>query len=611
MSQNEYGVDAELIVEFVDESLDNLNNATNSFITLEADPNNKQALNGIFRCFHTLKGNAAFFNLLKVKSLAHIMEELMKLINEGKIKFSRSVANILISGIDELKAILERVRTGKPEVIDEQRHVDLSNKITLFIDQEQKKDCYSIWKNIKEDIEQFKGKFVSEDPSLNELFQKISKGISTISPLTKDEQGEKIIESEDTKEKQVSDQSEISEKTLGESTKTMRIAEATIDKFLDYVGELVVINETYGHVYNSLLTEYGMTNAVMDLQKNNESFSDLSQSLQTSILEIRKITIKTLLQRAPRIVRDVALTKGKEIKVTIKGDELLIDKSLIETLEGPFIHLLRNAADHGIETTEVRREKGKKIEGEILIDVTENEDNMFINIQDDGAGIDKKVVLEKAISNKIITTEKAVQMTEQELYQLLFIPGFSTVKEVTDISGRGVGMDIVKKNTESIGGKILIQSTPNLGSKFTLMFPKSVAIKIIDGFLVLINKQRYILPMNLVSESFEVKNNNITDTPGGGKCIMRHGLVYPLLKLSSIMNLRTNNGGENNNVGVTITVDSKPYVFLVDEVLGIQQILIKDIKGLPCSSEFIQGGAILGNEEVALVLNIEKILKTC
>ncbi len=613
----DYGVDPELVVEFVDESEELLSDVTNLFITLESTPDDKDAIDKIFRTVHTIKGNSAFFNLMKVKSMAHIMENLMNLIREGTVKFNEAISDVLIQGIDFLKDMLENVRNQQGEVDGENAYNGPVAEITKYVDSGKQEDPQGIWTNIFKDVDAFKAKFLTEDRSLEEIWKKIVKNLTIVSPVAEQKQKKDVEESieeaetahvEEKEKEKVEGKKE--EEKDSKSDKTMRVYESSIDGFLDFVGELVVVGEMYDHIQKRFAEDFGPIKSVADLKKNNETFNDLSTALQRSVLDVRRVPIKTLLQRAPRIIRDVATAKKKKIKVETEGEKIFIDKSLLESVEGPFVHMIRNAADHGIEIPEKRLEKGKEEVGNVLIAISENETSLFITIKDDGGGINKEIILNKAIENGILTKESVENISEQEIFHLLFAPGFSTAEEVTDISGRGVGMDVVKKSIEGIGGQIHIKSVLNEGSEFTIEIPKTVCVKIMEGFLVAVKSNKFVLPMTNVGESFKITNKEITETFGEGECIMHHGKVFPVVRLEKLLNLQ-NSSDEKKEENIGVILDNgttkNRTVLLVDEVLGTQQVVIKDIEGLPEQSELIAGGAVLGDERVAIVLNLENV----
>jgi len=692
MAEDKTDIHDGLIVEFLDDSEQMLNEVSNLFIQIEGNQHSYDAIDRIFRSVHTIKGNAAILSLQHIKKISHTMEDLMNLVRQGIIEIDREIANVLFKGVDWLQNIIQNVRDGKPEIKDQEEYQSFIMQITLVFDNARRSDPRALWANMRNDLAEFETQFSTENAELYKIWKRIAQTIVLVSPFLEqkkekkknnqdvvevdpqtviknilsqefeetlqDDLAEEVLSALKSLEEKVTDQSahlikeslelyhatvpvdgftsflseiilekieevvtkkrksdfverkntgsDVSE-DVSKSHKTMRIYEATIDHFLDLIGDLVVVGETYGHIEKYFLEEFGSIKAVTNLKKNNESFNELSLALQTGVLDIRRVPIKTLLQRAPRIIRDIVTLKNKKVRVDIKGEEILIDKSLLESVEAPFMHLIRNAADHGIENFEVRKKKGKEEEGKVLIEVVEEKDSMRICINDDGAGINKETILNSACEKGLISKEDSARFSEGETFDLLFKPGFSTAEEVTDISGRGVGMDVVKKDIEAIGGQIHIQSILNEGSSFTIEIPKTVCVRIMEGFLVESFGNRFILPMTSVGESFKIAEGDITETLGKGECILHHDTVFPLRRLNKILNLSNPGKESKGGIGVILNVGNSKIVLFVDDVLGTQQVVIKDIDGLLVQSELIAGGAVLGDEQVAIVLNLDSL----
>lgn len=609
MPDNQFNIDPEIIAEFTDESLEMLGKAVNCFIVLESNPDNREALDTIFRAVHTIKGNSAFFGLLRTKSLAHRMEDLMALARKGDISLSKSVIDILIKGIEQLESIIRRVKEGGKELEEQDPYQCILESINAVVKDKEsfqaKGDAYKIWAGMLEHVNNFKSRF-SGDSSQKELLEKLISELSVFSP--KDEKNEGFKAEEKINSGQDAGMPAKGAAPLKDkSAKTMRIPEISLDHFLGFVGELIVVREMYEYAQIQLLESYGPAKELLDLKRNNETFGNVAYNLQKCVLELRKVPVKNLTERAPRIIREAALSKNKEIKLVVDDDGVMIDKSLVDSLEGPFMHILRNAVDHGIESVEIRKNKGKAFQGMISIGVKEDKDNILMVIRDDGSGIDKDAVTSKAVSQGLLPAEKVPFLSEQEVYDLLFIPGFSTAKEITDISGRGVGMDVVKKNIDAIGGKIFIESISGKGTSFRLQLPKSIDVRIIQGLVVLDNKRRFILPLEAVGKSFQIINSSIGKFPDGRKYILHCGSVYPLVELSLFLAKNMDVSlAKDSCVGIIIQGKTKKYVLSVDEIIGIQRVVVKDIENLERLPGFVSGGAILGDEKVALVLNPEK-----
>ncbi|MBF0472883.1 MAG: Hpt domain-containing protein [Nitrospirae bacterium] len=365
-------MDVELIREFIDESKDALDNVTNLFIVLETNPNDKKSIDAVFRAVHSIKGNAAFFNLMNVKALAHIMEDLMNMIRKGTIIYNKDIASILIKGIDKLQNMLASARAGKPEIVPAEKGIltALIDEIASYVNQTRKIPDSDLWKALIADVTHIKEIIIKKSPDLSAIITKIEENVKKLSPekdasayegalvLPEKAPSEELCPPQPCEPDQPKEEASPQAGTAV-TAKTMRIAESTIDRFLDFVGELVIVNEMYEHIQMRLKQINGLSKIASDFKKNNDIFHAISQNLQKSLLQIRKVPIKTLLSRAPRIVRDVGIAKNKEINVIITGDELMIDKSLIESLDAPFVHMLRNSADHGVETGPEREKVGK------------------------------------------------------------------------------------------------------------------------------------------------------------------------------------------------------------------------------------------------------------
>ncbi|MCA9665582.1 MAG: chemotaxis protein CheA [Myxococcales bacterium] len=393
----------------------------------------------------------------------------------------------------------------------------------------------------------------------------------------------------------------------GGDNRTMRVQEARVDEFLAFVGELIVVREMFRNLGKKLRTKK-VGRLQREFQWSMDAFETLSHSLQHSIMEVRKVSVRTLLSKSPRIIRDVARVAGKEVRVETSGDDLRIDKSLVELLEAPLVHLARNAADHGIESPGQREASGKPAAGMVALSICETSDSIVVEVRDDGAGIDCERVRAKAVARGIVDAETAARLSHAETYALLMRPGFSTAEKVTDVSGRGVGMDVVRSEVERIGGRIEIASQLGAGTTFTLSIPKSVSVQIVDGFVVRVGEARYVLPLLSVRESFRPRCEDIQTTLGGRKrCVARRGQVIELFSVAQVLSRRAEH--EISPEAIVVTVEVRPgggvVGLLVDEVVGVQQVVVRDIGGLEEFETPFAGGAVLGDGGIAMVVELD------
>ncbi len=398
------------------------------------------------------------------------------------------------------------------------------------------------------------------------------------------------------------------EKAATEPQKTMRVPEASIDTFLAFVGELLVVGDMFGHLHKRVEESSNDWDLLTSFRVANDTFAGLSDQLQASIMSIRKVSMNILLQKVPRLVRDIAATAGKEIKVEIIGAEIDVDKSLMDLLDAPLTHMVRNAADHGVENPEDRLAKGKPAEGTIVISVEERENNIHLTVKDDGAGLNLDAIKNKAVSLELLSPGQ--ELTNDDIVNLIFSSGVSTAEAVTDVSGRGVGMDVVRRMIEEAGGSISVKTETGAGSSFNLALPMSVTTQIMQGFLVESGGQSFVLPMSKVHETVVVNEDEITTVPGENRCINRHDKIVPLISLRNALGITDTNGnGAAQNKGIVISVESQDGIFglQVDDVLGVQKVVLHEINGLETTYNAISGGALMGDGSVILFLDVDQL----
>ena len=392
--------------------------------------------------------------------------------------------------------------------------------------------------------------------------------------------------------------------------KTMRVSEERIDTFLHYVGEMLVVGDLFNHIQVQTRHLTGSAGApalklARDLRRANESFADLSNKLQKAIMAIRKVPIRPLLQKIPRIIRDTALAKGKEIHVEMLGEGMEIDKSLLDLLDAPITHMARNAADHGIEAPADREASGKPPTGLVMVAVSETSSSLVLTIEDDGKGLNLPRIRAKAESLGII--KPGAELGERDLINCIFAPGLSTAEQVTEVSGRGVGMDVVKRAIEDAGGLITITTQAGNGSKFAITLPKRVTTRIMPGYLVRLCDRIFAIPLDKVRETFAFQADDLTTVNGRGRCILRHDEVLPILSLADATGFPYAQVCERR-ILVTVESRGRRVAVEVDGVAGVQKVVVRDILGLPIPLQLVSGGALMGDGSVALVLDAESLV---
>ena len=391
-----------------------------------------------------------------------------------------------------------------------------------------------------------------------------------------------------------------------EVAKTMRVSEQYVDTFLSYVGELLVVRDMFNHLETRLGSHNGMQVLRTDFRRINETFATLSDALQKSIMSIRLVAVGNILQRVPRLVRDVAAASGKEIEVKIEGEKIEVDKSLVDLLEAPLTHMVRNAADHGIEPGDVRAASGKPAAGKINVSVVEMPNSLSLVIEDDGGGLDLDKIQRKAVELGIVA--EGQRLTQDDIVNFLFQSGVSTAEQITDVSGRGVGMDVVKRMVEEAGGTIHVSTTRGQGTRFEVVVPKTVTTQIVSGFLVETGHQRFVFPMTKVLETTRLENANILTVASQGRCFKHHDRVIPLVSMDRLLELDPGEETQRDfELVVTLAARQGNFGVAVDQVVGVQQVVLRHIHGLICNSESIAGGALMGDGSVALIIDVDRM----
>jgi two-component system, chemotaxis family, sensor kinase CheA len=392
--------------------------------------------------------------------------------------------------------------------------------------------------------------------------------------------------------------------------KSIRVSESRIDKFLHYVGELLVIGDMFSHLQSRVRALAGGGTLPRDFRRVNDTFAQLSGKLQVAIMSIRKVPVRPNLSKVPRIVRDVAVAKGKQIAVVMHGEEIEVDKSLIELIDAPLTHMARNAADHGVETPEVRVAAGKPSEGKVMISVEETARSIVLTVSDDGAGLNLARIRAKGESLGLV--QPGAELQEKDLINLIFASGLSTAEVVSDVSGRGVGMDVVKRMIEAAGGTISITTKAGQGTEFRLTLPKGVTTQIAPAFLVRTGQNLVALPLERVRETFLVRGAQMSNVLSSGdsmargeRLIVRHEQAIPIMSLSKILQSGT---GDDDATAVTVETAHGRLAITVSEVVGVRKIVVRPLEGLPSANGLYAGGAMTGDGAVALIINPDALM---
>ncbi|HPP87040.1 MAG TPA: chemotaxis protein CheA, partial [bacterium] len=554
-----------------------------ALLKLEENHNDKEVINSLFRYIHSIKGSSGFLNLIEVVTLTHFAESLLDRCRNNELNVNDSIVSVLLEVIDCVKKLfrnmLLRVQILKGEKITEQ-----INKVY-----------------IKDYLEKINKILIGDEPSVKD--EPVIKPKSSEQPSEKIDQPQQIQKKEEIQkeEKPKDEETQQPQNTASSSvlqSDTIRVAVEKIDKVYEMLGELIISI--------SLLKQSKRLKDMQDrdIDEKINYLEMISDQLQLSILKMRMFPIKNVYDKLKRQVRDLIKKSGKKVEFTTIGAEIELDKIVIEEIYSPLMHTVRNSMDHGIEKTEERKAKGKNEVGIIEIKAENRGDNVVISIRDDGAGLNKKKILEKALKNKLISEKD--ELTDMQIYNLIFQPGFSTAEQVTEISGRGVGMDVVKKTVMSLGGRIEIETSEGLGTKFEIILPLSTSI--IDGLIVKCGNSHLIFPIKKIKHTLICEINDIKNVAENkGKFIVFENKTVPLIDLSEFYKIPKES--LENFTALILEYENQYYALIVDEILYKQKIVTKNLTDSISNICGVKAGTILGDGTIGLIIEPNEVIE--
>ncbi len=576
--------DESLTRDFIAEGLEYIEEIEVNILNLENEPENKDFINAIFRPFHSIKGVASFLNLEKIRGLAHNLESLLDKARNGEIAVTPSLIDVVLDGADALKALIGQLRDILEGKKGESVDLDIPSLELRIHKIEQGFDTELGAKKI--------GQILVDDGFISEGTLEQTLKLTELSPDKK--LGQSLIEEGIVKPKQVAQALRKQVDQVNDLT-TVRVDTIKLDDLIDMVGELVI---TQSMIQQDLKNQL---NADKGLTRNIAQFFRITSSLQRVSTSMRMIPIKQTFQRMSRLVRDLAKNAGKNISVELVGEDTEIDRNMVDEIYNPLVHMVRNSVDHGLETSEERAKSGKPEKGMITLKAYHRGGNIVIEIADDGRGLDKEKILNKAIKSGTVQNPETI--TDLEIYKLIFLPGLSTAEKVTDVSGRGVGMDVVKRAVEKLRGKIEIESNLGCGTTFITRFPLTLAI--IDGMIVKVGTESYILPTISIRQALRPVRENYNNVVGRGEMINAMGQLMPLIKLYELFNIEPEYKDPWDAIVVVVDSESGSRCLMVDKIIGKAEVVVKSLgEGLK-NVKGIAGGAILGNGRIGLIIDTE------
>ncbi|HAH61591.1 MAG TPA: hypothetical protein DCL73_05795 [Treponema sp.] len=549
--ENPAEIDGDQLKLFVSDCEERFSRAQELILGLEQNPEDTDAVKELFRIFHTVKGECGFLKLTTLGTLAHNSESLLDLLRSGKIPVTKEIVDMLLKGLDFAQELGKDLKDGDFEAY---RSVPVGEYIA--------------------GLSQFTA-VRGEGSSPVQAAAAVRTDTAPASAPADTAAREQKIEEHAVKKTDTEDA-------------VIKVKTGKVNYLVDMIGELLIC---LGQMKED-------TEGLPQVRK-------IAKTLQYAGMQLRTESVHTLFGTARRIIRDTSEKVGKQVQAVFEGEDLEIDRTLIESLEEPLMHLIRNALDHGIENTEERVQTGKSPEGTVRIAAERRGNNIVISVGDDGRGLDRERILKKAVAKGLIREKDIPDMSDTAVNNLIFVSGFSTNDSVDLISGRGVGMDVVKEAVAKAKGHITTESRPGKGTTFSLHFPLSTAI--IDGMLIRTGENIFIIPISSIIESFKVKEEQIYQVAAGVHVLDLRGKMIPIIRIAEVFNMT--NAGEGKIATIVENVSGEQFAVMSDEILAKREVVIKNLGACFRNLKGISSGTVLSGGAIGFVLDIEQVIE--
>ncbi len=621
----------EILEDFLVEAFELIEQLDQNLVELESNPDDLELLNSIFRVAHTIKGSSSFLNFDILTGLTHHMEDVLNKARHGELKLTHDVMDVVLESIDLMKSLLHAIRDHGNDTSIGIDITDICHRLDLISNGEEVRapvapvqmdpvetpmdednvDYSKLSdKEVEEEIERLLKMRKEEDRQRKQHSVKPATSTPTPASSLLDEEGEDEKEtpkaSEPVKRAASNENNAPAKKDASSSMEqTIRVEVKRLDHLMNLIGELVLGKNRLLKIYDDVEERYEGEKFLEELNQVVSSISLVTTDLQIAVMKTRMLPIAKVFNKFPRMVRDLSRELGKQIELEISGEETELDKSIVEEIGDPLVHIIRNSCDHGIEDVESRRAKGKPDTGLIQLKAYNEGNNIVIEITDDGKGLDPDLLRSKAIEKGMITEREADGMSDKEAYALIFKPSLSTAKVVTNVSGRGVGMDVVKTNIEKLNGIIDVDSEVGHGTVIRLKIPLTLAI--IQALLVGAQEEYYAIPLASVLETVRIPLDEIYTIEGKNVLRLRDE-VLSLVRLSDIFGVKqVYEGGEHTYVVVIGLAESKLGI-VVDTLVGQEEIVIKSLGDYLQGIEGIAGATIRGDGRVTLIVDVAALM---
>jgi len=568
--------DQELLDGFLTETTELLEKLDDDLVALEKNATDTELLNRIFRSIHTVKGASSFLGFELLVKVTHKTEDVLNRLRKGELTVTPEIMDVVLEAVDLVKVLVNDIKGGDIQ----EREVDgtLAKLVPLL---SEKAGEAAVLKPppepaAKSDNDAAKLEPAPQQTEVAETVAppSVQKAAKPAAPAAKNEE-------------------------LADNT-TVRVDVKRLDDLMNQVGELVLERNRMIQLNSNYQSEIDVEVFGEDFSKLSKRINFVTSELQSQVLKLRMIPVEKVFKKFPRIVRNLARDLGKEVDLQLFGEETELDRSVVDEIGDPLIHLIRNAMDHGLETPEERVAAGKPRSGTVVLAAGHEGNQIVISIKDDGRGIDPEKVGRKAVEKGLVTEDQLASMMPREILDLVFLPGFSTKEKATDLSGRGVGMDVVRTNIKKLNGIIDIKSELGKGSEFILKLPLTLAI--IQSLLVEVNGEIYSIPLSAVLETLRVEIEQF-HTIGGREVLKLRDSVLPLVRLQSVFSVQGEHIKSGSCYVVVVGVAEKRIGLVVTRLLGQQEVAIKSLGKYLANLPGIAGSTILGDGNVALIID--------
>ena len=578
---------AEIVESFIVESNEIMDRLGPSLLELEKNPTDAELHNVIFRAVHTMKGTSSFLGFEQLTTLAHHFEDVLNKIRRNELQVTTEKMDVMFEAFDLLKVLVQRIESHDTTKVD-------LTAILPKLDTIARGDSVPTAETAQVSQASSTMAAVPEAPAVD---------ISVLDESIKSDSEELAPKVEEAKVNQTAQQ------TQGKAADTsIRVDVARLDALMNLVGELVLGRNQLAQIAHKVGDQHESFSVARELAETNAHIDFITTELQMAVMKTRMIPISKVFNKLPRLIREVSKETGKEVDLVIAGEETELDKTLIEQLNDPMVHLLRNAADHGVELPNDRKALGKPSKGIVTIKAEHEGNHFIISVQDDGKGMDAEVLKRKAIEKGMITELQAREMTQREAFNLIFAPGFSTAQKVTNVSGRGVGMDVVRTNIQKLKGTIDIESQVNVGSKIVIKLPLTLAI--LQALLVEAAGEIFSIPLESVLEVVKIDTKDLACVNGREVIRLRESIL-PISRLAEVL-CNGKKGADAKSIYVVVVgIAEQRLGLVIDSLLGQKEIVIKNIGEYLGNIKGIAGSTILGDGRVIMIIDIGELMKLC